>query len=95
MAQQSTVYQFNSIANITQAEQILSDFRELLVLGQSVELDASQIERIDTSVMQLIVSLKKSLTEKQLALSCTKASSAFQVALSTMGLDQYLEFNLT
>ncbi len=92
---QTARYQLNSVANITQAEKILADFRELFVLGQPVELDASEVERIDTAVLQLIVSLKKSLADKELALTFSAASDAFSQAVNTMGLTHILEFSLT
>ncbi|WAJ69942.1 STAS domain-containing protein [Catenovulum adriaticum] len=90
---ETSCYQLMPVANITQAEQILSDFRELMVLGQAIEIDASLVERIDTSVLQLLVSLKKSLSENQLQLTWTATSDDFNRAVIASGVNQYLEIN--
>lgn len=90
---ETACYQLMPVANITQAEQILNDFRELIILGQSIEIDASLVERIDTSVLQLLVSLKKSLSDNQLQLSWKACSDDFNHAVITSGVNQYLEIN--
>lgn len=90
---QYTRYQLEKIANITKAEEILNDFRELKVLGQNVKLDASQVERIDTSVLQLIVSLKKSLKEQELELDIENANQVVTNAACICGLNKILSIN--
>lgn len=90
---ETSCYQLMPVANITQAEQILNDFRELMILGQAIEIDASLVERIDTSVLQLLVSLKKSLSENQLQLTWKATSNDFNHAATASGVNQYLEIN--
>lgn len=90
---QYTSYQLSKVANITKAEEILNDFRELKVLGQNVKLDASQVERIDTSVLQLIVSLKKSLKEQELELEIENANQVVTNAACICGLNKVLSIN--
>ncbi|MCU4674426.1 STAS domain-containing protein [Catenovulum sp. 2E275] len=89
----TTNYQLNAIANITQAEHILADFRALSILGQSVALDASLVEKIDTAVMQLIISLQKTLIEKELGLIILSPSQCFLASIEAVGLTQILKIN--
>ncbi|NTS76518.1 STAS domain-containing protein [Catenovulum sp. SM1970] len=79
-------------ATIAQAEELLKNMRELFVLGCPVEVDASNTEKVDTAVMQLLVSMQKTLEKQNLSLSFSKTSTAFNNAVKALALESY--FNL-
>lgn len=90
---QTTYYQLSEVANTAQAQSILKDFKALLKLGRSVEFDASLVKRIDSSILQLIVALQKSLHENQLSIIWLQCSQPFLDAVEALGLQKYFNFN--
>ncbi|UJJ50158.1 MULTISPECIES: STAS domain-containing protein [Rhodanobacter] len=59
--------------------------------GASVVLDASQVERVDTAALQLLVLLRRELQARGGALDWRGASEAFNEAAGLLGLARILE----
>lgn len=59
--------------------------------GAGVVLDASQVERVDTAALQLLVLLRRELQARGGALDWRGASEAFNEAAGLLGLARILE----
>ncbi|WP_111978955.1 STAS domain-containing protein [Algibacillus agarilyticus] len=77
-------------ATIAQADTLLHELNEVYLLGSSITIDASQVVKIDSAVIQLLVSLKKSLTVSDLTIHWESPSSAFVSAVKALALTDYL-----
>jgi anti-anti-sigma regulatory factor len=79
--------------SIAKAEELLKEFRDVFILGQSITINASKVDKIDTACLQLIVSLKKSLVAAQHDLIIEDASANFKHAVDAVALTEFLELN--
>jgi len=64
--------------------------KQALSEGQALEIDASQVERIDTSVLQLFHAYIREAGRQGLAVSWSGASEAVHAAARLLGLQQAL-----
>lgn len=78
-------------STIAQAESLLKELREVFILGRSVDVDASKVEKVDTAIIQLLVSLKKSLDSDHHQLRIVEPSEHFKMAIETSGLNSFFE----
>jgi len=58
----------------------------LLPLGKSIALDASQVERMSTPCVQVILAAAKSFEEKNIDFSLSKPTQTFVNAFDDLGL---------
>ncbi len=79
--------------SIAKAEDLLKEFRDVFILGQSITINASKVDKIDTACLQLIVSLKKSLAADQHDLIIEDASANFKHAADAVALTEFLQLN--
>ena len=63
----------------------------VLEQGASVVLDASEVERVDTAALQLLVLLRRELQARDGTLDWRGASEAFNEAAGLLGLARILE----
>jgi anti-anti-sigma regulatory factor len=82
-----------SNVTIAKAEDLLKEFREVFILGRSIKIDASKVEKIDTACLQLIASLKKSLELDKHGLLIENASDTFRNSVAAVALTDYFELN--
>ena len=75
---------------IIRAEELHKQMEDLLQTGHDVEVDASQIEQIDTSVLQLLLSFHQSLSQDGRSLSWKTPSEQTLASAKLLGLDTSL-----
>ncbi len=91
--EESLKIELEASITIAKAEDLLKEFRDIFILGQSITINASKVEKIDTASLQLIVSLKKSLTAEQHDLIIEDASVNFKHAIDAVALRGFFELN--
>ncbi len=82
-----------STCDISSAELLHEQLDSLSMNDEDIFVDASQVERIDTSVLQLLVSTSKTLAKKDHQLTISNPSEIFQVTSRLLDLSQYLYIN--
>ena len=75
---------------IIRAEELHKQMEDLLQTGHDVEVDASQVEQIDSSVLQLLVSLHQTLSQDGRNLHWKSPSEQTLVSAKLLGLDTHL-----
>ncbi len=91
--EESLKIELEASITISKAEDLLKEFRDVFILGQSITINASKVDKIDTACLQLIVSLKKSLTADQHDLIIEDASANFKHAADEVALTEFLQLN--
>ncbi|AWB66696.1 hypothetical protein C2869_09750 [Saccharobesus litoralis] len=87
------IIELGATATIAQAEALLQEFNEIYILGRCITVDASKVEKVDSAVLQLLVSLKKSLAVDDNRIIWREPSQVFVSSATAVGLDEYLELN--
>jgi anti-anti-sigma regulatory factor len=75
---------------IIRAEELHKQMEDLLQTGHDVEVDVSQIEQIDTSVLQLLLSFHQTLSQDGRTLSWKSPSEQTLATAKLLGLDSPL-----
>ncbi len=75
---------------IIRAEELHAQMETLLQSEHDVEVDTSQIEQIDTSALQLLLSFHQSLQEAGRTLSWKTPSEQTITSAKLLGLDEHL-----
>ena len=78
------------VVDISKAESVYSDLEALLSGGGDIRINAENVDRIDTSVMQLIVSLKQALAEHGAQLLWESPSTAVVNTARLLGVQEVL-----
>ncbi len=78
---------------IIRAEELHEKMENLLQSSLDVEVDASQVEQIDTSALQLLLSFHQSLTTDGRNLSWKTPSEQAIKSAKLLGLDTHLGIN--
>lgn len=79
--------------HISEAEILAGELASMLDSSQSVSLDISEVEQVDTASIQIFCSLQKSLALTDNKISWVGESKAFSDAADMLGVAEYL--NLT
>jgi anti-anti-sigma regulatory factor len=87
------IIELPSVSTIAQAEDILKECQEIVLLNRDLIIDASKVEKIDTSVLQLLVSLQKTISEQHKVISWQQPSQTFCNACKTLQLNNFFQLN--
>ena len=91
----TNLYSLPHIVNIENIESLTGEFKKILSSKKSIfTLDASNVENITTSGLQLIVSLEKTMSASGGVLVVKNGSEAFVNALKDEGLENLCQQNL-
>jgi len=75
---------------IIRAEELHSQMEGLIQTGHDVEIDASQVEQIDTSALQLLYSFHQALIQDGKHLKWKSPSDQVIQTAKLLGLDEHL-----
>ena len=81
-----TTFRLPAQSGIAQAEELHQQLDGMLLSGQTVVLDASAVERVDTAVLQLLCSFVGSAGESGVQVRWGGISENFTAAASLLGL---------
>ena len=81
------------IIDITVVEVLYSEFETVLSKNGGVAIDASQVERIDTSSLQLIHTFREQIRSNGYQLKWTSVSDNFFEIATLLGLDERLDLD--
>ncbi|PCJ21925.1 MAG: hypothetical protein COB04_01720 [Gammaproteobacteria bacterium] len=84
---------FDKIIDITVVEALYSELEKALSGHGSVDIDASQVERVDTSTLQLIYTFKEQISANGYKLKWTGVSDNFFEIATLLGLDEKLDLD--
>jgi len=87
------ILQLNSIQDISKSQALKNDMLMLINDNDEIDIDASEVERIDGSALQLLCALFSYANQNNLVIHWLKPSDALQQAADTLGLKQVLELN--
>jgi anti-anti-sigma regulatory factor len=74
------------VLDMVVAEPLLGALRSAVGQGGNVEVDASQVERLSTACVQIIVAASRALSASGRNFSVSKYSDAFVAAFGDLGL---------
>lgn len=84
----------SGVVTIAKAEALRHELEAAMLDGLSINVDASELERADTSIMQLLCTLKKQIQQSNLEQSLSiKGSDALDQYIRLLGLDELKEFS--
>lgn len=92
---ESVTYQLERCSDISKSELLHEQLERYLNSGADVVIDASQVERIDTSAMQILISLGQSLEKQHLSASIIKPSESFLAAAKLLGVTSELNIQIS
>jgi anti-anti-sigma regulatory factor len=78
---------------IIRAEELHTQMETLLQSGHDVEIDASKVEQIDTSALQLLLSFHQTLANDGRNALWKSPSDQLLTTAKLLGLDEYLTMN--
>lgn len=84
-------YQLEKISDISKSEVIHEKLESFLNSGMDIWIDASEVERIDTSILQMLISLGTSLDKQHLGAPIINPSDSFLSIVKLMGMAEYLK----
>ncbi len=85
------VIQLNESADILEVAALNAQFREVISSGKSVVIDAGQVIRLTTPVVQLLLALEKSLQNNAQSIYLRNPSAMVEEVFTTLGLANKLE----
>lgn len=87
---ESVTFQLQKFSDISKAEGLQEKLETYFNDGVSVTIDASQVERIDTSAMQVLLALMSAMEKQHLQASISNPSEPFLKAASLLGVSDFL-----
>lgn len=78
-------------SSIRSAELLYTALESEYANGCDLSLDASEVDRIDTTVFQIIVALKARLESENIHLNITEPSAEFIRSAELLGLAEFLD----
>ncbi len=91
MGEQKTVLSCEASVDISIVVELHAYLKQALQERQAVEIDASGVERIDASVLQLIYGYLRAANEQGLQVSWSGASDAVYAAAKLLGIEKDLQ----
>jgi len=79
-----------SIMDLTEAENLRLTFLDCLTKGKSLKIVASEVERITTPCLQILLSLKNRADFHHIDFSIVDMTEAFKSALYDIGLEEHI-----
>ncbi|MAR92430.1 MAG: hypothetical protein CML06_16355 [Pseudomonadales bacterium] len=89
MAEAATI-QLEAACDISKAETFHERLETYLNSGSAVRIDASLVERVDTSILQTLACLIATMEKQHLQVTIIKPSAALIKAASLLGLSRHL-----
>lgn len=86
----SAILKLEKNSGIAVAEALGSKLEEYFAAGGPMTIDASEVERVDTSVIQLIYSFITSMTSSGVKVSIVQPSDVFKESVILLGFASYL-----
>lgn len=80
----------DSSVDITVVESLYGEFEKVLSSNGGVAIDAGQVERIDTSALQLIFTFKEQINSNGYDVEWSEMSESFKETAALVGLDELL-----
>lgn len=80
-----------SQSTIAQASEIYAQLLSALAEGTALAIDATEVSRIDASVLQLLLSYQQSVQAMGLSMTWLGRSAAFESSARTLGMEALLE----
>ncbi len=90
MTEQIT-YKLNQFSDISKAESMQEQLEKYLNAGHGIIIDASDVERIDTAVLQMLLSLSRTLKNQHHQAPIVNPSEAFLATAKLMGMANHLK----
>ena len=84
-------YQLDKISDISKSEAIHEKLESFLNSGSEIRIDASQVDRIDTAVLQMLISLSRTLEKQHLSAPIFNPSDNFMSTVKLMGVKEHLK----
>lgn len=81
-------YKLQPIMDIGNAKALYDELTSMLSNASSICLDASEVTRMTTPCVQIIIALNKHANENDLEISIARPSDAFMNAFKQLGLDK-------
>jgi len=80
--------------DISKVEKLHEQLESLLQSSSGVAIDASSVERIDTSTLQLLVSFVTTMEKHHLAVAVERPSDYLKDTVKMMGMSHQLQFTV-
>jgi len=80
------------VMDLTEAEHLRLAFLDCLVKGKGLKIIASEVERITTPCLQILLSLKNRAYHHHIDFLIVDMSKSFKTALDETGLEEHLAF---
>ena len=87
------VLQLNSIQDISKSQALKNDMLLLINDSDEIDIEASEVERIDGSALQLLCALFNYAQQNNLVINWLNPSEALQQSARTLGLHKILELS--
>jgi len=81
----------DGVMGMREVSSMQQQLQDALKQAKNIEIDVSEVERVDTAVLQLIYVFKQSAQAKGLTVTWKAVSETFKLAAQTLGLGTYLE----
>ena len=88
----STCVELSGRLTIMRAAELHRMLVERLAQGGTIVVDGAQVEEIDTSILQLLVSLWRTSSERGIECSWQGASDVLKKTAARIGVAEYLHF---
>lgn len=86
-------FKLEGVLNIARVESLHAEFEELEKNSVSINLDATEVTRIDTAALQLLVALFRSLSARDLHVTWLGLSDEFRASAKLLGLAKVLKLS--
>ncbi len=80
------------VVNIAKAEALHQQMEALVIGGAPVSIDASEVTRVDTSIVQLLASFLDALKRTGIEVSWSGVSDEFRDGIKLLGMEQAITF---
>lgn len=79
------------VLNIAQVESLFKEFEVLEIQGGILNIDAREVLRVDTSILQMLVVFFQSLAQQSIQVKWLGFSDEFRAASQLLGLESELK----
>ncbi|MCG8669026.1 MAG: STAS domain-containing protein [Pseudomonadales bacterium] len=87
------VIELNDVVDISKVETLLESMKKTADLGGEVQVDVSQVKRIDTAGLQLLFSFQETLKAQHGSVKISNPSDEFMNCARLVGFDKVLAFS--
>ena len=90
---EKAILTLENTSNIGTSEALAEELETHILKGSNLEIDASKVEKVDTSLLQLLVAASNTLKKQDLELTIQNPSDCFSASAELMGLTKYLSMH--